>query len=156
MRTFQAALVLVVLAAMVAPGVAAAHAQFVRSEPAFGANLASAPTRVTAWFSEELASDSRLTVIDQKGQRVDDGRTVVSVSDPKSMSVGLKPIGAGAYLVRWEAVSLEDKDVEQGTFSFAVSGTGGQGVLAQVSLAISIAALLLALLALLRSKRRAT
>lgn len=150
---------LLALALVLVPAVAQAHARYVRSEPPFNAAVRDAPARVTIWFSEELDKASRIRVQDQRGERVDNDKTEVSLNDPKSMSVGLKRLATGAYLVEWNSISLEDKDVAEGSFTFSVGQApidrGGAGTEAAVGLALSALALLTALLALLRSRRRA-
>lgn len=141
------------------PHKALAHAGYVRSEPAFGATLREAPQRVTIWFSQELDKGSQIRVIDQRGQRVDEGPTEVSMSDPKSMSVRLKPLSTGAYLVQWESLSLQDKEAAEGSFVFSVGSLVGAASEngrpeAAVSVVVAAIALLVGILALLRTRRR--
>ncbi|MDQ7820789.1 MAG: copper resistance protein CopC [Armatimonadota bacterium] len=117
-RVSAAAAVVLALAAS-----AAAHARLVRSEPAAGAVLRSAPREVRAWFSEELdPGRSRLSVWDARGRQVDDGRGGVDLDDldRRSMVARLRPVGPGTYTVRWRAVSADDGFVAEGQFRFTV------------------------------------
>jgi methionine-rich copper-binding protein CopC len=135
-----------------------------RSEPASGEVLSTAPTQVTLWFSQELTSGGQLRVFDGGAQRMDDGNTRVSVTEPKSMTVDLRPLSPGSYQVEWEAISLEDGDKSGGSFAFSVGepGTtsGGAGTsrsgrgstLLAGALAIAILALAVALVALVRRR----
>lgn len=125
-----------------APGVAQAHAAFVRSDPAPEAILDQPPQQVTIWFSQELAKDSEIKVFDRTNQRVDANNVQVSMADPKSMTVGLRPLSSGAYRVDWESVSLEDGDRDKGTFNFSVGG-GGAGI--NTTLIIGIAVVIVAI-----------
>jgi len=112
---------LVVLLAAAAWG----HAKLLRALPAPGATVTRAPTVVRLWFNDELdVKRSGLSVWNARGQRVDDGRGGVDLTDldRKSMKVALKPIIPGRYTVRWRAVSADDLFVSTGTFTFTVGG----------------------------------
>jgi methionine-rich copper-binding protein CopC len=128
MRTrFLSALILAHMAilapAIVVPTTAQAHAEYDRSDPAAGATVSAAPTAVTVWFTEELASQgSSLEVRDAANARVDTGNSHVIDDAPKnSMTIGLRPnLPNGVYTVSWMTVSAEDGDSDSGTFSFGV------------------------------------
>lgn len=142
--------------AMLMPGLAQAHAAFVRSDPSPGANLDKPPQQVTIWFSQELARESEIKVFDKAGQRRNLDNTQVSFADPKSMTTGLRTLSPGAYRADWESVSLEDGDRDKGTFSFLVGdGNGGGNVFLIVSLVLGILVIGAGTFALLRSRRRA-
>jgi len=105
-----------------------AHSELVKSEPEAGASLENSPAQVTAWFSEELDSQSSsLRVFDSQNNQVDNGDGSVDLNDLDhlSMVVSLPPLQSGTYTVHWESVSAEDGDSEEGEFTFRVtSGTG--------------------------------
>ena len=145
----------IVSLSLLAPGVAEAHAAFVRSDPAPGANLDKPPQQVTIWFSQELAKDSGIKVFDKAGQRVDLDNTQVSLADPKSMTVGLRPLSPGAYRVDWESVSLEDGDREEGSFNFTLGG-GGDGIstILLVSVGLGIVVVGITMFSIIRLRRR--
>lgn len=143
------------LLAMLKPGLAQAHAAFVRSDPAPGANLDKPPQQVIIWFSQELAKDSEIKVFDKAGARTDLDNTQVSFADPKSLLVSLRPLSPGAYQVDWESVSLEDGDRDKGAFNFSVLGGGsGANTISIVGVVIVILVIGAGTFALLKSMRR--
>jgi methionine-rich copper-binding protein CopC len=103
-----------------------AHAKLVRAEPRPGSSVATPPTMVRAWFNDELdVKRSTLRVTDRTGARVDrgDGRVDLDDLDRKSMLVGLKPLVAGTYTVRWTATSADDQYTAKGSYRFTVAAT---------------------------------
>ncbi|HEX2050819.1 MAG TPA: copper resistance protein CopC [Actinomycetota bacterium] len=101
-------------AAPVAAGAADPPA-LVSTDPPDGATVAEAPARVHATFSEDLAEGSTMTVVDECGDRVDDG--TVSV-DGATLSVGLAERPMGRYDVSYTAVAADDGASTAGSFSF--------------------------------------
>lgn len=103
-------------------GAAAAHANYVRSNPASDALLTRAPTEVRVTFSEPPdARGSDVAVLDVNGSRFDQ-RDVTLVSDePNTLRVSLGALADGGYLVSWTALSSVDGHVTKGTFAFAVN-----------------------------------
>jgi len=100
-----------------------AHAKLVRADPAPKSVVAAAPKIVRLWFNEELASKgSTVTVVDGRGQRVDDGKGRLDLDDldRKSIIAVLKPLAKGAHTVKWVAVSADDRFVTRGTFRFTI------------------------------------
>ena len=109
----------------------AAHARLVRADPSPGATVRTAPKMVRLWFKlsgvEELDPQrSAVSVWDQRGKRVDDGKGGVDLDDldRKSIIARLRPVGPGVYTVRWKAVSAPDGNVLQGRFQFTVAKGG--------------------------------
>ena len=85
------------LAALLVPAPGWGHAALVKSVPARRATLVKAPDRVQLWFNERLEpAFATISVWDAKGQQVDAGDAAVAPDDPKRLSIGLKPIAAGA------------------------------------------------------------
>lgn len=100
-------------------GAAYAHAFLDHASPLVGSTVGAAPREVTLSFTQNLEpSFSRMEVTDSSGARVDQGRAQVSGS---TMRIGLKPVGAGTYRVRWHVLSV-DTHTTQGSFSFHVGG----------------------------------
>jgi copper resistance protein C len=98
---------------------AQAHAFLDHASPLVGGTVASAPREVTLWFTQGLEpAFSRVEVSDSSGARVDQGNAQVSGS---TMRVGLKPLAAGTYRVRWHVLSV-DTHTTQGSFTFHVGG----------------------------------
>ena len=75
-------LLLIAILLAVATGSASAHANLVRSDPAAGASLTKAPTKVQLWFSEELEpSFSSAVIYDGTRNRVDANDSHVAPDD---------------------------------------------------------------------------
>jgi methionine-rich copper-binding protein CopC len=107
-------------------GRALAHAQPVRADPPINGKIATAPSKLEVWFSEEVdTKDVRLSVKGPDGSVVDQGDTAVDLFDPQRVhvTVSLKPgLGPGNYLVTWHTLSALDGDAADGFFSFFVEG----------------------------------
>ena len=103
-------------------GAAAAHANYLKSNPASDAQLTKPPTEVRVTFSETPdARGSDVAVLDTSGNRLDK-RDVTLVSDePNTLRVSLGAIGDGGYLVSWTTVSAVDGHETKGAFAFAVN-----------------------------------
>lgn len=100
---------------------ALAHPKLVKAQPAKGAILKKAPTKIELWFHEELDTKlSTFTVSDQKNGRVDTGDAKVNLDDRKMMESSVKALAPGVYTVKWKAVADDDKGVTEGTFTFRV------------------------------------
>ena len=97
---------------------AGAHAAYKSSEPASDATVASAPSRVTAEFTEPLAEGSYLRVTGPCGDRVDAGDVEIVGYE---MSVSMSGAHAGRYVVSFRAFSRLDPHVTQGEFSFTAT-----------------------------------
>lgn len=108
--------------ALLTMGSALAHANLVNSNPASGASLAKSPPQVQMWYSEPLEpSFSQAVVYDTNRQRVDAGDSRVTLNDPTSMIVSLKPnLPNGTYVVAWKTQSKVDGHVVYGTVPFGV------------------------------------
>lgn len=100
---------------------ALAHPKLVRAQPAQGAVLRKAPTRIQLWFHEELdTKQSSFTVVNRKNERVDNGDARVNLDDRTRLDGSVKALGPGVYTVKWKAVADDDKGVTEGTFTFRV------------------------------------
>ena len=103
-----------------APVVASAHAYLVKSVPAGRATLFSSPGKIQLWFNERLEPKySSASVLDPEGKRVDADNAQVLAEDPKQLSVALKQIPAGRYMVKFRVLSVDGHVVEQ-SFPFTV------------------------------------
>jgi copper transport protein len=120
----RALLVAVIAAAVLSliGGIAAAHANYVKSNPASDARLTKAPTEVRVTFSEPPdARGSDLALLDVDGKRVDN-RDVTLVSDePNTLRVTLGTLGDGGYLIAWTALSAVDGHETKGLIAFSVN-----------------------------------
>jgi len=110
-----AALALVALSATPA----SAHASLVRSSPANGSTVTSAPSRVTLTFDDAITR-AAIVVTDSTGHRVDRGATRV-VGTVAAVDVDLAD--AGRYAIAYRVVSDDSHPVTH-TLSFAFAPTG--------------------------------
>jgi copper transport protein len=118
----RAALLLAGFVVFLTPGLAAAHAILVSSDPPPEARLGTAPGVVSLRFSEPLTPElSQATVTDPTGRRFTGN---VSGSE---ISVFLATNAPGRYTVTWTSVSADDGHTEQGSFSFTVIAPSGPG-----------------------------
>ena len=119
--TMRFGLMLFVLV-LVVPASSWAHAYLVKSSPARRAVLSNPPSRVVLWFNERLeAQFSQLSVWNREGGQVDSGDTQVGPEDLKKLSVGIPPLPAGAYSVKFRVLSVDGHIVE-GDLPFSVRG----------------------------------
>lgn len=113
--------------ALVSAGPAAAHAALIGTDPADGATLGQAPTRVSATFNETMQSAfAAMTVVGPDGNLWSTGEPQVKDA---VVSVNVRPLGpSGTYTVNYRATSA-DGHVVTGSWAFdlTVSGTGAPG-----------------------------
>ena len=113
----------VVGSAAVFGGVALAHANYVRSNPAADARLVKPPSEVRIEFSEPPdPRGSDIQVLDTAGKRHDRGDVAPS-GDPNGLKVSLQTIGDGGYTVAWTTTSAVDGHTTKGSFAFVI-GSG--------------------------------
>jgi methionine-rich copper-binding protein CopC len=109
-----------VLAILLLPAAAGAHAVLVKSSPARRAVLASPPARVELSFNERLEpAYSTVSVWSTADARVDDGKVAVGPDDPRRLTVGVPSLPPGRYTVKFRVLSV-DGHVVEGTFPFEV------------------------------------
>jgi LPXTG-motif cell wall-anchored protein len=105
--------------------IASAHAKLVSSDPAAGAKLTSAPSKVTLVFSEEISAkedESFFKVTNASGAEVGTGKLDSNDLDHKTLSGTLQAgLADGVYTVAWEAVTPDDNGHTQGSFSFGIN-----------------------------------
>ena len=126
-RAAAVASALAVGALLVAVGAvpASAHASLVRSSPADQSSKASAPTKVTLTFDENIRMPSVILVLDADGASVVQGKT--SVVD-NIVSTRVDATATGDYTAVYRVVSADGHPVS-GRLVFRVgTGTPGRGV----------------------------
>jgi methionine-rich copper-binding protein CopC len=123
----HAAIAMIGLVALCAVGTASlvfGHSEFVSSSPADGSTLTSPPSRVDAYFSQDLfrqAGANNMNVTGPNGADVDNNDAVVDPANRKHMSVTLQAgLTSGRYTVTWNNTSDEDGDTDSGSFSFTL------------------------------------
>ncbi len=108
------ALLFGLLAALAMPGVAFAHAQLVRSNPANQATLAQSPPSVDLWFSELLENGFNTIEVFpagqlQAGQRANlvQGTPQMDAKNKTHLSAVLPPLAPGEYVLEWRVLSRD-------------------------------------------------
>ncbi len=120
---FFALLLNFVLLLTIASGTVFAHAKVDSSTPGIGAVVNTAPTSISVHTLENMkpgAQFSNLFVYGPSGDLISQGDAKIPLSQPKEMSVAIKPEKDGVYVVRWITVSADDGDPDQGAFTFTV------------------------------------
>jgi copper transport protein len=122
----------VVLACLLAPASAWAHAELMSTAPAKNAVLKTEPKVVTFTFGESvIGQPDSVRVYDSAGARVDQGDAGHTGGDPKVYGVALKPgLKPGTYTATYRIVSA-DTHVVTGGMSFSIgapSASGGASV----------------------------
>jgi methionine-rich copper-binding protein CopC len=103
-----------------APPAVLAHAYLVKSIPAPRAVLYRAPAQIQLWFNERLEPRySSLSVSDESGKNIEPVKTEVGGGDPKLMSVAIKPLPPGRYVVKYRVLSV-DGHIAEDRFAFTV------------------------------------
>lgn len=118
------ALLVGLAAAASCPDTALAHAFLVKSAPAARSRVPAPPTRVVLWFNERLEPVySTVSVWTGSGMQVDQRDAVTDPDDRKRLSVGLVPLPAGQYTVRYRVLSIDGHVVES-SYVFTVAARG--------------------------------
>lgn len=125
-RSPAGAVLLAAAIAVVASGAASAHASLVKSQPAPGSVLATAPSEVRLWFDEDVDPNfSEIQVLDKSLARVDNNDLKPVPGDTKQLLITLKPLSDGTYTVAWKALSSTDGHITRGNFAFSVGNVTG-------------------------------
>jgi methionine-rich copper-binding protein CopC len=112
--------ILAVFLSVLAPGNLLAHAYLVKSVPAKRAVLYRAPAKIQLWFNERLEPNySSFTLSGADGKSLDIGKPEVNLEDPKQLSVSVKPLPAGRYVIKYRVLSV-DGHVVQDEFFFSI------------------------------------
>ena len=110
----------VVLALLLWPAAAFAHAELESASPADGAILEAPPTEIVFTYTEELdPSGSSLTLHDARGTQLAAGG--VDPSDDLVMRIDPPELVAGAYEIRSTALSAHDDHLERNVVTFTVT-----------------------------------
>jgi methionine-rich copper-binding protein CopC len=109
---------MLIVALLLAPPAAQAHAQLDHASPKVGSTVAPAPKDVVLWFTEAVEPKfSSIEVVDDKGLAVQAGKA--SLMGSAALRVPLKALAPGTYTVNWKVLSV-DTHRTQGSFSFTV------------------------------------
>jgi methionine-rich copper-binding protein CopC len=117
------ALALGLIAAMPAPTAAFAHAFLLRTVPAAGSTVRTAPPRLVLRFTEAVVSHfCQVTLRGPAGAAILIRPPRAVPGHPRTLLVRLPPLPPGPYRVTWRAVA-RDTHRTAGSFRFTVSGT---------------------------------
>jgi copper transport protein len=113
---------LLVLAAVISPGVVLAHAVLVRATPSGSQTLAEAPQQVQLLFSEALDPNfSSVQVLAASGARVDLADSHVDPANDRLLVASLQPqLASGIYTVVWRSLSAIDVHPDEGQYRLFV------------------------------------
>jgi copper transport protein len=103
----------------------AAHSVLVRSDPADGAIVATAPREIRLTFSAPVELDlSTLDIVDVRGTKVVPAGSRLDSADPNILVIELPELVPGAYRVAWRVPSRNDLHGTSGQLVFSLgSGT---------------------------------
>src|SRR5713226_8041479 len=127
------------VAALLLPATAFAHANLERAEPAPGTQLDQAPRQLQLFFSEAVDSSfSRVQLLNAQRDGVDRGDSHVAPNDPRSLVVSLPDqLPNGVYTVAWRTLSAVDGHTVNGAFPLIVGPMPAEGVAVATSAASS-------------------
>lgn len=103
-------------------GAQLAHAQAkpITQIPSPDSTIAAAPNEIEMGFNKELKpGGSALTLTDAQGKLLTNGKSRLSPTDHKTMTVGARKFGPGTYSVAWIAVALDGQRTK-GNYVFTV------------------------------------
>lgn len=102
-----------------------AHAFPQSEQPLVGSTVTSPPKQVAITYDAPIvAAFSKLAVLDQSGHSVTAGPPAVT-NKRRTLSVKLKPLGPGAYAVKWSVVA-EDGHHTEGSYNFSVAAAAAK------------------------------
>jgi methionine-rich copper-binding protein CopC len=111
--------IVALLAVIISPAPAWAHAFLDHSEPRVGATVSQSPAVLTLVFTEPIEpAFSHVEVLGDAGERIDTGAVVHP--EPASLTVALPSLAPGRYAVVWSVVSV-DTHATDGRFTFTVA-----------------------------------
>ena len=111
--------IVTIIALLVAPVAASAHAMLDHASPAVGSAVTVAPKEVVLSFSEKLeAKFSSIDVRNSKDEAMQAGKAALGGA-PTDLRVALKPLPPGTYKVIWRVLSV-DTHRTNGSFTFRV------------------------------------
>lgn len=120
MNTIRKTFLFGCLSLLLFPLTAAAHVHVEKTSPAKGETVSPAPEQVQLWFSGGVETEfSKIKVTDADGKRVDNGEVSRIDSDPKAIQIGLEPLSAGSYTVKWNVVAHDGHRIK-GSITFNV------------------------------------
>src|SRR6476659_9972227 len=116
------------LALLVAPGMASAHAEVKSSTPPNGSTAGTGLTEVTIIFTEDISPDqSTAQLVGPSGPMTSGVTATVDRADRTKMTVTTAALADGQYTVKWAAVTEDDNGHTNGEITFTVSESATSG-----------------------------
>lgn len=123
------AIALALFALLIGTGDAGAHAELVRAEPPIDGLVLAPPSQVTLTFSEEIAPNASLEILDAEGRAFGTSSLPVGANgNERQLIVNIGSLDPGTYTVTWSAESKVDGHRLDGTYAFRVGGGLPPGV----------------------------
>ena len=111
----------VLVASLVLPTLAAAHAMLEKATPPVGGTVHAAPAELQLGFSEAIEPRfSKVAVTGPGDAAVNAGALHTDPADPKHLLVPVAGLPPGTYTVTWHAVSVDTHRTE-GRYRFTVA-----------------------------------
>ncbi len=118
---FRALGAALLLALLLAPARALAHASLALSEPAAGAVLSSPPRELILDFTEALDPGfSKVELFDSAMRRIDAGPGLIDPAAPARLRLALAELPQGSYTALWRVRSAVDGHVTEGNVPFGI------------------------------------
>src|SRR5919198_5456646 len=122
------ALPVLLLALLIAPGIASAHAEVKSSTPPNGSTAGTGLTEVTIIFTEDISPDqSSAQLVGPSGAMTSGVTASVDRADRTKMTIATPPLADGQYTVKWAAVTEDDNGHTNGDITFTVSESATSG-----------------------------
>lgn len=108
------------LASLLSPITASAHAILVKSQPTKDEEVKVAPKQIDLWFNDPVRNEYKaLAVIDSEGKRVDKRDVEQDMLDGSHIHATVEDLAPGTYTIRYRVVS-QDTHIVTGKFQFTV------------------------------------
>jgi copper(I)-binding protein len=105
-----------------------AHAYLQSAVPPPDSTVTQTPTEVTIVFTGPIEPRyTTIQVTDGRSQRVDDSQPHSFAGDASRLSVGLRGISPGTYVVTWHATSVDTHQTD-GSYRFTVAATDASNI----------------------------
>ena len=116
---------LAVIAALVLPAVASAHASLLRTIPEASVVVNTPPQSLSLTYSEPIEPRfATISVTDPEANQETTARPGRSPTNPATLVVPVRHLGEGWYLVYWRVISADGHPV-RGAYTFAVGPNPG-------------------------------
>ncbi len=125
MKRLSVLILPILLALLMQPGQALAHAHLVRADLAPNSRLNVSVGTVRFWFDEPLnPALSRILILNRQGQQATDDTGTPNPDNEEELDLTAPTLPDGVYSVRWTSASAQDGHILHGFYLFTVGGPG--------------------------------